>query len=156
MKIKRILVPVDFSEPSLDALDYAVELARALRSSIEILCVVEPLAYAPLAGPAIDLGALRSEQERIARVRLSALRRDLAGRRVRCRTDLRVGAPYRIIVDRVAKLPADLVVMGTQGRRGLSHMLLGSVAERVMRSAPCPVLTVRGRSKSRGRSTKPR
>jgi nucleotide-binding universal stress UspA family protein len=156
MRIKRILVPVDFSEPSLEALDYAVELARALRASVEILCVVEPLAYAPLAGPAIDLGAVRAEQERIAGARLSALRRELARRRLRCRTDLRVGVPYRIIVDRAAKLPADLVVMGTHGRSGISHLLLGSVAERVTRSAPCAVLTVRGRGKPGRRSTTPR
>jgi len=156
MKIKRILVPVDFSEPSLRALDYAAELARALRSSIEVLCVVEPLVYAPLAGPAIDLGAVRAEQERIAGARLSTLRRELARKRLRCRTDLRTGVPYRIIVDRAAKLPADLIVMGTLGRGGLSHLLLGSVAERVTRSAPCPVLTVRGGAKPRRRSTKPR
>ena len=93
---------------------------------------------------------------RLPSARLSSLRRDLTRRHVRCRTDLRVGIPYQVITDRATKLPADLLVMGTQGRSGLSHLLLGSVAERVVRSAPCPVLTVRERRKPRRRSAAPR
>ncbi|MBI2963535.1 MAG: universal stress protein [Deltaproteobacteria bacterium] len=156
MKIKRILVPVDFSATSLAALDAAIDLSRALDASLEILCVVEPFVYAPLAGPAVDLSAIRVRQERIARRRLGALERRLAKRRVRCRAELRLGNPYRTIVERATKLPAELVVMGTQGRSGLSHLLLGSVAERVVRSAPCPVLTVRARPKAARRRPKKR
>lgn len=152
MKIKRILVPVDFSESSLAALDNAIGLSRSLGASLDILCLVEPFVYAPLAGPAVDLSAIREEQERISRQRLSKLERQLAKRRVRCRAELRLGNPYRTIVERATKLPADLVVMGTQGRSGLSHLLLGSVAERVVRSAPCPVLTVRAQAKKRRES----
>jgi universal stress protein A len=156
MKIKRILVPVDFSESSLDAVEYAAELAHPFGAVLELLCVIEPLAYAPLAGPAVDLAAIRAEQERIATERLDALRRDLVRRRIRCRADLRVGSAYRTIVDRASRLSADLVVMGTQGRSGLSHLLIGSVAERVVRSAPCPVLTVRSRAKPRRKRSRAR
>ncbi len=155
MKIKKILVPVDFSESSLAALDHAIELSRALGASLEIPCVVEPFTYAPLAGPAVDLSAIRQEQERIARHHLTALEGQLAKRRVRCRAELRLGTPYRTIVERATKLPADLVVMGTQGRSGLSHLLVGSVAERVVRSATCPVLTVSAQPKA-GRKRKKR
>ena len=156
MKIKRILVPVDFSEPSLQAVEYAVELARPFGASLELLCVIEPLAYAPLAGPAVDLAAIRAEQERIATERLAGLKRDLVRRHARCRADLRIGSAYRTIVDRAARWPADLVVMGTQGRSGLSHLLIGSVAERVVRSAPCPVLTVRPPAKARRKRSRTR
>lgn len=156
MKIRRILAAVDFSEPSLAALEAAVELAGALRASIDILCVLEPVLFAPPTGPAVELGAVRGERERVAGERLSALRSDLAARRIRCRTQVGVGSPERVILDRAAKLPADLVVMGTHGRSGLSHLLLGSVAERVMRGAPCPVVTARARAESPRRTARGR
>jgi nucleotide-binding universal stress UspA family protein len=145
-KIKRILVPVDFSEPSLAALRFAIDLARTLKARLEIVHAVEAVTYAPMIGSAVDLDKFREEQERSAQRRLAVLAADLRKRRVRCRTTLRIGAAASTIVDLAKRSGADLIVMATEGRHGVGRLLLGSVAERVVRSAECPVLTVRARA----------
>jgi nucleotide-binding universal stress UspA family protein len=147
-KIKRILVPVDFSEPSLAALRFAIDLARSVKARLEILHVVEPLTYAPMIGSAVDLDKFRQQQEHTAQRRLAGLAADLRRRRVRCHTALRIGAASGTIVDLAKRNAADLIVMATEGRHGVGRLLLGSVAERVVRSAECPVLTVRVGSSS--------
>jgi nucleotide-binding universal stress UspA family protein len=154
--IKRILVPVDFSEPALRALDYAVEFGRG--PELTVLHVIEPVYY-PMAGDVsgvgYDMTIVYQELERAARQQLSRIAAKLRARRVRARTLLCVGAPHRAIVETAKKLKADLIVMSTHGRTGLSHAVMGSVAERVVRTAACPVLTVRGRPRRRV-ATRPR
>jgi len=145
-KIKHILVAVDFSGPSLAALRYSVDLARTLKARLEIVHVVEPLTYAPMIGSAVDLDKFREEQERAAQLRLAKLAADLRRKGVRFRTELRVGAAPSAILDIAKRSAADLIVMATEGRHGIGRLLLGSVAERVVRNAPCPVLTVRARA----------
>jgi nucleotide-binding universal stress UspA family protein len=95
---------------------------------------------------AVDLDKLRDQQVRAAQRRLAELAADLRSRRVRCRTVLRTGAAPSTIVDLAKRSAADLIVMATEGRHGVGRLLLGSVAERVVRSAECPVLTVRARA----------
>jgi nucleotide-binding universal stress UspA family protein len=151
-KVKRILVPVDFFEPSLAALRFAIDLARSLRARLEIVHVVEAVTYAPMIGSAVDLDRFREQQERAAQHRLAGLAADLRRRRVRCRTLLRIGAAPSTIVDLAKRTAADLIVMATEGRHGVGRLLLGSVAERVVRSAECPVLTVPARA-SPGRAS---
>jgi universal stress protein A len=158
MTIKRILVPIDFSEASLQALDYAIDFGKPLAPEFVVLFVVEPLYYATpadLYGPAANLSMLLEEQRRIGREQLGRLAADLQKRRLRARTLLQMGVPYQVIVDTAKKMKADLIVMATHGRTGLSHMLMGSVAEKVVRSAACPVLTVRGHKGSRSTSRRP-
>jgi len=145
-KIKRILVPIDFSEPSLAALRFAIDLARTLKARLEIVHVVEAATYAPMIGAAVDLDKLREHQERTAQRGLARLAADLRRRRVRCRTALRIGAAPSTIVDLAKRSAADLIVMATEGRHGVGRLLLGRIAERVVRSAECPVLTVRARA----------
>ncbi len=135
--IKRILVPVDFSDASLAGLAYALELAKALKAEVVVLFVVEPLYSAG------DLGLLLEEGQRRGQEELSRLASRLQGRGVACRTMLQIGTPYQVIANAAARGRADLIVMATHGRSGLSHLVMGSVAERVVRTAHCPVLTVR-------------
>lgn len=146
--IERILVPVDFSEPSLRALDHAIELGRSFRAELLVLHVVEPVYY-PVAndmyGVGVDVGNIYDEIERAARVQLDRLAAKLRARRVRVRPLLALGTAHQVIVDNARKHKADLLVLSTHGRTGLSRLLMGSVAERVVRTAPCPVLTVPGR-----------
>jgi universal stress protein A len=146
--IKRILVPVDFSDPSLRALDYAIEFSRRIKSQLIVLHVVEPVYY-PMAGEmygaGIDLANVYEQIERAARMQLSRLAAKLRVRRVAVRTLLSLGTAHQVIIGTASKLKADLIIMSTHGRTGLSHILMGSVAERVVRTAPCPVLTVPGR-----------
>jgi len=160
--IKRIVVPVDFSETSLRALDYAVQLSRPLNARLTVVHVVEPVYY-PMAGDldglGLNLSAVYTEIERAARARMTQLAAKLKARRIVVRTLLTHGTPHHVIVESAKKLKADLIIMSTHGRTGLSHALMGSVAERVVRLAGCPVLTVSGRTAdtaSRSRGTRPR
>jgi nucleotide-binding universal stress UspA family protein len=152
--IKRILVPVDFSDTSLHALDYAIEFGKPFKAALTVLFVVEPVYYATpadLYGPAADLGALLEEQRRIGKEQLARLAADLKKRRVPAQTVLQTGTAYQVITDAARKVKADLIVLGTHGRTGFTHLLLGSVAERVVRTAPCPVITVRGKNSGKRR-----
>jgi nucleotide-binding universal stress UspA family protein len=142
--ITRILVPVDFEETSREALAYAAMLAERMGAALSLVHVFDdvyasgayaPDVYAPLP-PAVRERVIGELQQK-----LSALLPATGGHRNRA--DVIVGTPANGIVESAREQGADLIVMGTHGRRGLSHALLGSVAERVLRTASCPVLTVR-------------
>ena len=134
--VARILVATDFSDDSGTALAWGEELARRFEAEIVLLHVEEPLDRTP--GYALD-----GERHRVAEDELSRLVDRLAERGFRARGLLRNGSPFEQIVQTANTEPADMIVLGTHGRTGLSHLLMGSVAERVVRSAHCPVLTVR-------------
>jgi nucleotide-binding universal stress UspA family protein len=156
MKVKRILIPVDFSSHSLAALDYAAELAKPFKAALLVVHVVEPILYytAPdFAGAAAAASAeLIDEQRRSVRARLVRLEQRYAKRRLKLRALLQTGAPYQAIADTARQEKADLIVMATHGHTGLSHLLMGSVAERVVRSAACPVLTLHPQARARRRT----
>ena len=146
IRLKQILVATDFSEPSDAALNYGRELARAFGAHLQILNVVDNLT-ATMVGPEGYIGNLMEIQrdvEEAARKRLAALIDDDARREADARSVLLTSStPAFAIVNHAKEAEVDLIVMGTHGRGGLGHLLMGSVAEKVVRSAPCPVLTVR-------------
>ena len=154
MTIKRILVPIDFSPNSLTALESAVEFAKRFKAGLTVLFVIEPIYYAvpDFVGAPGALSALIEEQMRTGRDQLLALQRRYAKRRIKLRTLMRTGTPYQEIVATAKSFKADLIIMATHGRTGVTHLLLGSVAERVVRSASCPVLTLHGGKVRRRRS----
>jgi nucleotide-binding universal stress UspA family protein len=156
MAIKRILVPVDFSPPSLAALDYAVDLGRTLNAELTILFVVEPLSSAIPPGDiyASRVDVLLLEQQRSGREELAKIVESLQKKGAQCSQRLETGPVYRCINETAEKLEADLIVIGTHGRTGISHLLLGSVAERVVQLAPCPVLTVRTKPSASAKKAK--
>lgn len=142
-KLERILVPIDFSEPSLKALDEAVEFSRPYGAELILMFAVERSYYeSPILVP--DSGALLEQQARAAEEKLEEICRGLGKRGVNCRTLVEFGVPYQAIVDAAKKVNASLIVMSTHGRTGLAHVLIGSVAERVVQHAGCPVLLLRG------------
>lgn len=144
MKITRILVPVDFSPFSMVALETACDLARRFEAPLDLLTVVEPLpptANLVLTGTFEQLG----QQSREALANLVVPDPTLTVRRT-----VRIGYPAQVITDYAEQEGIDLIVIGTQGRTGLSHLLMGSVAERVVRTARCPVLVARVPPKSTG------
>lgn len=142
-----ILVPVDFSTPSTNALDYAAALAGKLGATVHLVHAVGlPLAGMPeagiawlTAGMAQLVASAEHEVAELARAR-AAIATFGAPRVV-------TGDPRDAILAAAEALHADLVVMGTHGRRGIARAVLGSTAEAIVRTAPCPVLTVRARGR---------
>jgi universal stress protein A len=151
--MKRILVPVDFSEPSLHALEYAITFGQPFKAEFVVIFVLDPISFTPPVSPfgvEVDTGMLFEELQRSGRDQLTRLAANLKKRRVAVRTLLHIGTPYQVIVETAKKLRVDIIIMATHGRTGLSHLFLGSVAEKVVRSATCPVLTVRGSKRRAG------
>lgn len=145
ISIRRILAPTDFGNTSPAAVRYAAELAEKFGAELVLLHVVQDLALAmpdavmptPVPGP--DLGQL-TDSAKTGLANLIA-RENLA--RLNPRVEVRIGSPAAEIVAAASDLKADLLCIGTHGRTGLAHFFLGSVAEKIVREAPCPVLTVR-------------
>ena len=145
LTLKTILVPTDFSDASHSALEYAEGLATAFGATIHVVHVMEDLlAHAWSAEVYVaSMPNLREEIEKEAQERLAAMMTEADRIRFKAVTAVVAGNPFLEIV-RYAKANAiDLIVMGTHGRGPIAHMLLGSVAEKVVRKSPCPVLTVR-------------
>ena len=139
--LERILVPVDFSNCSLDALGYAAVVAQQAKASLMLLHVLEPVSY----GLDFTLGqskARHADAEKWTK-RLEELVSSHQHPTMQVESQLRGGFPADSILDSAQTLPCDLIVMGTHGRRGISHTISGSVAEAVLRKARCPVITVR-------------
>jgi nucleotide-binding universal stress UspA family protein len=147
--IKRILVPVDFSAPSRAALWRARELAATLGASVEILHVLDlptprhiaAEGYVPVPPEFVREMRRRAEERLEEWLATANVAADV-------QRSLGQGRPADEIVDCARDRSVDLIVMGTHGRGGVSHVLLGSVAEKVIRTAPCPVLTVRSATES--------
>jgi nucleotide-binding universal stress UspA family protein len=141
--LKTILVPTDFSECSEAAIRYGRALAEAFGASLHLLHVVQdPYKQAWAAeGFAAPVTDMIVQWETQARTRLAEAAATCAP--VATTVATRIGAPFYDIASYAAEMNVDLIVIGTHGRGPIGHMLLGSVAERIVRKAPCPVLTVR-------------
>jgi nucleotide-binding universal stress UspA family protein len=144
MRIQRILLPTDFSTPSATAAKYACELAARFEAELHLLHALEAhLSATPTFGMGLDLPSYVKESRAAAEKALAGL---LDPRWAAGRTVIRSvveGSPRVEIVRYARKHEVDLIVLATHGRSGLAHILIGSVAESVVRTAPCPVLTVR-------------
>lgn len=139
--IKRIVVPIDLSSCSLDALEYATQFAKHIGASITILHAMEPVAY----GLDFSLSHAKEwkRQREYLEERLTVLTACLTSSGVKTDHVLKPGVPADSITSYVTQQRYDLMIMGTHGRRGISHILVGSIAGAMLRHAPCPVLTVR-------------
>jgi nucleotide-binding universal stress UspA family protein len=143
MQVRTILVPVDFSDPAAAALDAALELAKRFGARVRLLHVY------PIDTTIYPYGMIISEEvERKLREAAQQKLEEWCERATAAGVDAEAtvapGAPAEAILRMARDLPADLVVMGTRGLSGLKHVMLGSVAERTVRLAPCPVLTLHG------------
>jgi nucleotide-binding universal stress UspA family protein len=145
IELQRILVPTDFSKHSEVALTYAAALAEKFAAELFLLHVVQDLALfipdavavaPPIAPPVEEF--LAAAREALARVSQA---RELEGLRIH--QEVCEGTPFYEIIRFAKDTNIDLIVMVTHGHTGLTHVLLGSVTEKVVRKAPCPVLTVR-------------
>jgi nucleotide-binding universal stress UspA family protein len=139
---KKILVPTDFGTGSDHALAYAVELARALGAELVVMHAYEiPMIGFP-DGALVATPELASRVSEGAQIGLKKAVEPYAAAGLALTTVLKQGPTWRTIIDTAAEVGAGMIVMGTHGRHGLPRALLGSVAEKVVRSAHCAVLTV--------------
>jgi universal stress protein A len=134
-----VLVPVDFSKPSLVALRHALALAATSDARVILLHVLEP--FSP--GMLMDTTVVQADARHAANERLEALLIETRKIWPAVSRELRAGHPVTTIIALAKRTQADLIVMGTRGHTGLRRRLIGSVAERVVREAHCPVLVVR-------------
>ncbi|MFZ5862349.1 MAG: universal stress protein [Nitrospirota bacterium] len=142
--ITTILVPTDFSEYSKQALSYAEMLAKKFDAKIVLIHVIDTVSY--IVSESVQWTAdVSARVQGTIQPMLDDLIRDAEKRGIVAFSQLTQGVPYDQIVKAVEDIRADLIVMGTHGRTGMRHVLLGSVAERVVRLAACPVLTVRSK-----------
>lgn len=141
MKFEKILVATDFGEASSQAIEQAIELCQRFGAELTLVHVYEisAMSYSVFPYPAVELLAT---METTAREQLDRTLEEVRSRFPKVTASLRRGVAWREIVAAVTETKADLVVIGTHGRRGFEHALLGSVAEKVVRHSPVAVLTV--------------
>ena len=154
--MKKILVPVDFSKPALNAAEVAADIARKTGAQLILLHVIEEIV-----GDSINIvgevGTGDTWESKIftvklvekAKKQLAKLLEDSRFEGVRTRSELRLGTPYHGMNSIISEQKVDLVVMGTSGRSELEEMIIGSNTEKVVRSAHCPVLTVHNKPASK-------
>lgn len=143
MTFGRILVATDFSESSRRALELAIQLAQQFGSELTLMHSWEPPNYSYAAGLYLPVDIV-SPIETAAAAHLEEATSELKLRMPAAKSLLREGAAWEEVLGAAAQVQADLIVMGTHGRSGLERALLGSVAEKVVRTSLVPVLTVHG------------
>ncbi len=144
LSFRTIVVPTDFSDHSLRALSYALGLAGKYDADVKILFVNEPgLQVSDMAWVGVDERSLKDEHVKEARASLDKIVREQIPPDMAVEAIIRSGDAVEEIIAYADEINADLIVMATHGRTGLSHMLMGSTAEQVIRRASCPVLTLK-------------
>jgi nucleotide-binding universal stress UspA family protein len=141
---QRILVPIDFSQYSDEILAYALEMARKFDASIDLIHIIPNMDYfTPYESfmAAENIVAVQKGVEGEVEKDLDEVAQKLPG--ITVKKVIRTGVAFVEILDYVKSEGIDLIIMGTRGRGGLEHIIIGSVAEKVLRKSPCPVLTIR-------------
>ncbi len=139
--IKSILCPMDFSEASKNACRYACEFAKSMGARVVLLNVIEPRPIA--ADMTLNYIPLEEDLAAAAREDFVPLVDECKNEGVDVSADVAIGIPAELILEQTTKLDVNLVIMGSHGKTGLSRLLMGSVAEAVVRKAPVPVLIVK-------------
>ena len=142
--IKKVLVPIDFSDYSKSALKYAVNFAKSFNAEIILIYVVEPVIYPPdfsmgqIAMPSINTewdDRAKDELQKLAKYEITGV--------TSVKTIIKTGKPFVEIIETAKEENVDLIIIASHGHSGVEHILFGSTAEKVVRKAPCPVLTLR-------------
>lgn len=142
--IKKVLVPIDFSDYSKSALKYAVNFSKQFNAEMILVYVVEPVVYPPdfsmgqIAIPSVNVEWDKRAKEELDNLADSEIPSDVKVKKV-----IKTGKPFVEIIDTAADEDVDIIIIATHGHSGVEHILFGSTAEKVVRKAPCPVLTLR-------------
>ncbi len=142
--ISRVLVPIDFSDYSKNALKYAVNFVKHFQAELFLIYVVEPVIYPPdfsmgqIAVPSVDI-----DMDKRAFEELNKLANQEIPAQIKVKSIVKTGKPFIEIIETAKEVDIDLIIIATHGHTGMEHILFGSTAEKVVRKAPCPVLTLR-------------
>ncbi|MCF8241229.1 MAG: universal stress protein [Melioribacteraceae bacterium] len=143
-KIQKILVPIDFSDYSKGALKYAVDFAKHFGAKMYLVYVVEPMIYpADFSLGQVSIPSADFETNKRAEEELENLAKSEIPESIEVVTVIKTGKPFIEIIEYAAEVDIDLIMIATHGHTGVEHMLFGSTAEKVVRKAPCPVMTLR-------------
>ncbi|RJP70023.1 MAG: universal stress protein [Ignavibacteriales bacterium] len=143
LQVSKILVPIDFSDYSKNALKYAAKFAATFSAKIYLIYVIEPVIYpadfsmGQVALPSVDVDMNARAKEELEQL----AKREITGLEVV--SIIKTGKPFVEIVETALEEDIDLIIIATHGHTGIEHVLFGSTAEKVVRKAPCPVLTIR-------------
>lgn len=147
-KISKILVPVDFSEYSKKALDYAVQFAKQFNSELTLIYVIEPIVYPSDFGLGqIPINQVDFEIQSRAEDELKKLIEEKVPAELKANYVVKTGKPFLEIINTAQDCNCDLIIIATHGHTGIEHILFGSTAEKVVRKSPVPVLVVREKRK---------
>ncbi len=142
--VKKILIPIDFSDYSKAALRYAINFAKCCEAEMYLIYVVEPAIYPPdFSMGQIAIPSVNTEWDQRAKDELANLAKSEIPADVKTKTIIKTGKPFIEIIETAAEEDIDLIIIATHGHTGVEHILFGSTAEKVVRKAPCPVLTLR-------------
>jgi universal stress protein A len=142
-ELKLILVPTDFSDASRAALDAAMTMARTFNAAIEVLHVdLDPTLILPPPGDVLTMPVMMAKMLSHTEEALTQTVNEVRAQNLACTGASESGRTHATIVAHAKTIGAGLIVLGSHGRHGLGHLLLGSVAEKVVENAPCPVLVV--------------
>lgn len=144
MQVKTILFPTDFSQGARAAMDYAISLAQDYEAKLVLLYVIQDISIAEWYIPSsISVTDLVEDMQKSAWKEMEKWNAEVAAKVKDVEQMVIRGVPFVEIIKAAKNKNADMIVIGTHGRTGIDHMLFGSTAEKVVRKAPCPVLTVR-------------
>lgn len=142
--IKKVLVPIDFSDYSKDALNYSINFIKCFNAELTLIYVIEPVIYPPdfsgtqISIPPIDIVTTKHAEESLKQLIDKEIPPDIKVRAV-----VKTGKPFVEIVETAAEENIDLIIISSHGHSGVEKILFGSTAEKVVRKAPCPVLSLR-------------
>jgi len=144
LPVTHILCPIDFSESSYQALETAEELAVHFNAKLTVLHVVQDIPVLPAlpTNPSIDVPEYQEKLEEAGRIALDMTIQEKVSSVVQAESMIKSGRPADVIIDAADELKPDFLVISTHGESGVAHLMFGLVAEKVIRHASCPVLTV--------------
>ena len=143
-KLKKVLVPIDFSDYSKSALNYAADFAKKFNAGIILIYVVEPVIYPPdFSMGQIAIPTINTEWDMKAKEELDKLAKTEIPDAITVNTVVKTGKPFIEIIETASEEDVDMIIIASHGHSGMEHILFGSTAEKVVRKAPCPVLTLR-------------
>lgn len=144
LNFNKILVPIDFSDYSKSSLRYAVTFAKQFNAAVILVYVVEPIIYPPdfsMGQIAIPTTGIEMDKRAVEELEKLAVNEIPSG--IQKKTVVKTGKPFYEIIETAKEEDVDLIIISTHGHTGVEHILFGSTAEKVVRKAPCPVLTLR-------------